>query len=173
MIASVGECPLYLPTDFLADPPHGVQELKHFLERGTDAEKIKALEDIICILANESSGASINTEVLMHIIRFVLPSQKNKQIKKLLLLYFELCPKLGEDGRLLQEMILVCNALRNDLQHPNEFVRGFTLRFVAKIKEQEILEPLVQSIRSNLVFTCCGFSSFSRIPIHMCEEMRS
>ena len=48
------------------------------------------------------------------------------------------------------EMILVCNAILNNLKHPNEYVRGSTLRFLCKITELEILEPLV---RLNL--PCC------------------
>ena len=53
-------------------------------------------------------------------------------------------------GRLLPEMILVCNFIRNDLQHPNEYVRGCTLRFVCKVKEMELIEPLTDSILTNL-----------------------
>ncbi len=34
----------------------------------------------------------------------------------------------------MQEMILVCDAYRKDLQHPNEFIRGSTLRFLCKLK---------------------------------------
>lgn len=37
--------------------------------------------------------------------------------------------KKSSDGKLLHEMILVCDAYRKDLQHPNEFVRGSTLRY--------------------------------------------
>lgn len=44
-------------------------------------------------------------------------------------------------------MILVCNALRNDLNHANEYVRGSMLRFLCKLKEPELLEPLVPSIK--------------------------
>jgi coatomer subunit beta len=47
-------------------------------------------------------------------------------------------------------MILVCNAIRNDLQHPNEYIRGATLRFLQKVREAELLEPLVPSVRSCL-----------------------
>eukprot|EP00965_Chrysotila_dentata_P243263 6205327-Pleurochrysis_carterae.AAC.3 len=42
------------------------------------------------------------------------------------------------------------NNLRNDLSHPNEYIRGCTLRFLCKLKEAEILEPLVPTIKSNL-----------------------
>lgn len=40
-------------------------------------------------------------------------------------------------------MILVCNAIMNNLKHANEYIRGCTLRFLSKITEDEILEPLV------------------------------
>ncbi len=42
----------------------------------------------------------------MPIIQFVLPS-RNKQLKKLLHFYWEVCPKYDEQGKLKQEMILV------------------------------------------------------------------
>jgi coatomer subunit beta len=32
------------------------------------------------------------------------------------------------------------------LQHPNEYIRGVTLRFLCRIREEEILEPLIPSI---------------------------
>ena len=41
----------------------------------------------------------------------------------------------------------VCNALRNDLNHPNEYVRGCTLRFLCKLREPELLEPLIPTIK--------------------------
>ena len=47
----------------------------------------------------------------MTIIRFVLPSQDH-MIKKLLLIFWEIVPKTSGDGKLLQEMILVCDAYR-------------------------------------------------------------
>jgi len=69
----------------------------------------------------------------MPIIQFVMPS-RNKQLKKLLHFYWEVCPKYDENGKLKQEMILVVcvltpsyldfklttplkyrNAIRNDL----------------------------------------------------------
>ena len=71
-------------------------------------------------------------------------------IKKLLLIFWEIVPKTEPDGRLKHEMILVCDAYRKDLQHPNEFIRGATLRFLCKLKEPELLEPLMPTIRSCL-----------------------
>ena len=66
------------------------------------------------------------------------------------MLYWEIVPKYSPDGKLLPEMILVCNALRNDLISPNEYIRGCMLRFLCKLKESELLEPLVPSIKQAL-----------------------
>lgn len=42
------------------------------------------------------------------------------------------------------------NGIRNDLQHPNEYIRGNTLRFLCKLREAELIEPLLSSARSCL-----------------------
>ena len=55
-----------------------------------------------------------------------------------------------DDGQLLHEMILVCNAMKNYLTHPNEYIRGSTLRFLCQINDEQILESLIPSILSNL-----------------------
>ena len=44
--------------------------------------------------------------LLMPIIQYVMPS-RNKQLKKLLHFYWEVCPKYDDNGKLKQEMILV------------------------------------------------------------------
>jgi len=75
---------------------------------------------------------------------------KGKALKKLLYFYYEICPKLNPDGKLKQEMILVCNGIRNDLQHPNEFIRGNTLRFLSKLREPELIEPLLSAAQTCL-----------------------
>ena len=78
-----------------------------------------------------------------------MPS-KSKPLKKLLHFYWEICTKTNPDGKLKQEMILVCNAIRNDLQHPNEYIRGATLRFLCKLQEPELIEPLLPTVRQCL-----------------------
>lgn len=82
-------------------------------------------------------------------VRFCI-TQDDHQLKKILMLYWEIVPKYGADGKLLPEMILVCNALRNDLISPNEYVRGSMLRFLCKMREAELLEPLVPSVKQCL-----------------------
>lgn len=47
-------------------------------------------------------------------------------------------------------MILVCNAMKNNLTHPNEYIRGSTLRFLTHISEEQILESLIPSVTANL-----------------------
>jgi coatomer subunit beta len=66
------------------------------------------------------------------------------------MLYWEIVPKYNTDGKLMPEMILVCNALRNDLTSPNEFIRGCMLRFLCKLKEPELLEPLIPVVKQAL-----------------------
>ncbi|XP_076293968.1 coatomer subunit beta isoform X1 [Lasioglossum baleicum] len=141
-MSTVAEQPCYtlinIPTD--TEPLNELQ-LKQDLEKGDVHTKIDALKKTIhMILSGERLPG-----LLMTIIRFVLPLQDHT-IKKLLLIFWEIVPKTSPDGKLLQEMILVCDAYRKDLQHPNEFVRGSTLRFLCKLKEPELLEPLMPAI---------------------------
>ncbi|KAH8859633.1 Coatomer subunit beta [Schistosoma japonicum] len=121
------------------------QKLKEDLQNGKDNVKREALKELIRLIINGEKFPNL----LMIVIRFVMPSQDH-MIKKLLLLFWEVVPKYGSDGKLLQEMILVCDAYRKDLQHPNEFIRGSTLRFLCKLKEPELLEPIMPSIQQCL-----------------------
>ncbi|XP_052751262.1 coatomer subunit beta [Galleria mellonella] len=144
-MASV-EQPCYTLINFPTDTePHNEMQLKLDLEKGDTKKKIEALKKTIGIIL---SGEKI-PGLLMIIIRFVLPLQDHT-IKKLLLIFWEIVPKTTPDGKLMQEMILVCDAYRKDLQHPNEFIRGSTLRFLCKLKEPELLEPLMPAIRACL-----------------------
>lgn len=120
-------------------------DLKQLLEKGNDEQKVGAMRTILTQMLNGDPMPSL----LMHIIRFVMPS-RSKKLKKMLFFYWEVVPKLGPDGKLKHEMILVCNAIRNDLQHPNEYIRGATLRFLTKIHEVDLLEPLIPTVRQCL-----------------------
>ncbi|MFT7816690.1 coatomer subunit beta [Arapaima gigas] len=131
-----------VPSD--SEPPSEIS-LKTDLEKGEIKAKTEALKKVIIMILNGEKLPGL----LMTIIRFVLPLQDHT-IKKLLLVFWEIVPKTTPDGKLLQEMILVCDAYRKDLQHPNEFIRGSTLRFLCKLKEPELLEPLMPAIRACL-----------------------
>lgn len=119
-----------------------INEFKTQLEKGDDESKIVSMRNILITMINSDSMP----DLLMHIIRYVMPS-KNKDLKKLLYFYWEICDKYDNEGKLRHEMILVCNAIQRDLQHPNEFIRGNTLRFLNKLKEPELLETLVPNCR--------------------------
>ncbi|KAI6242711.1 Coatomer subunit beta [Aphelenchoides fujianensis] len=120
--------------------------LKEKLEKGDVKVKAEALKKLIHMMLN---GERLPPGMLMCVIRFCLPTADHF-LKKLLLIFWEIVPKTNADGKLLHEMILVCDAYRKDLQHPNEFIRGSTLRFLCKLKEPELLEPLMPSIRKCL-----------------------
>lgn len=79
-----------------------LQDLRKQLETGKDEQKIEAMKKILLIMLNGDPMP----QLLMHVIRFVVPS-KNKALKKLLLVYWEVCPKTNPDGKLKQEMVLV------------------------------------------------------------------
>ena len=87
--------------DNTADQPT-LQELKTHLEKGSDESKVETMKRILTIMLNGDPMPSL----LMHIIRFVMPS-KSKALKKLLYFYYEIVPKLDAGGKLKQEMILV------------------------------------------------------------------
>lgn len=50
----------------------------------------------------------------------------------------------------IRAKIWYSNGIRNDLQHPNEYIRGNTLRFLCKLREPELIEPLLTPARSCL-----------------------
>ena len=77
-------------------------ELRTQLEKGTDETKVETMKRILTIMLNGDPMP----QLLMHIIRFVMPS-KSKPLKKLLYFYYEICPKLDAQGKLKQEFILV------------------------------------------------------------------
>ncbi|KAK6353757.1 coatomer subunit beta [Orbilia blumenaviensis] len=131
--------------DNSSDGSSSQQDLKNQLEKGSDETKMETMKRILVIMLNGDPMPGL----LMHIIRFVMPS-KHKGLKKLLYFYYEICPKLDSNGKLKQEFVLVCNGIRNDLLHPNEFIRGATLRFLCKLREAELLEPLLGSCRQCL-----------------------
>ena len=95
MASFLGDAYSLVHQDNVADQP-SQQDLKTQLEKGTDDSKV------VTIMLNGDPMPNL----LMHIIRFVMPS-KGKNLKKLLYFYYEICPKLDANGKLKQEMILV------------------------------------------------------------------
>ena len=77
------------------------------LEHGTMPMKIATLKKVIQLILQGEKYPGL----LMTIIRFLLPTNDHT-LKKLLLIFWEIVPKTTGDGKLLQEMILVCDAYR-------------------------------------------------------------
>ncbi|GJS44063.1 coatomer subunit beta-1 [Tanacetum coccineum] len=125
--------------------PAIANDIKKALEGNDDAAKIDALKNAISLLQN---GETL-PQLFITIVRYVLPSEDHT-VQKLLLHYLEIIEKTDSKGKVLPEMILICQNLRNNLQHPNEYIRGVTLRFLCRICEAEIIEPLIPSILANL-----------------------
>ncbi|KAL6985089.1 hypothetical protein U1Q18_018467 [Sarracenia purpurea var. burkii] len=125
--------------------PAIANEIKEALEGNDVPAKVDAMKKAIMLLLN---GETL-PQLFITIVRYVLPSEDHT-IQKLLLLYLEIIDKTDAKGRVLPEMILICQNLRNNLQHPNEYIRGVTLRFLCRLNEVEIIEPLIPSVLANL-----------------------
>ncbi|KAL7716641.1 Coatomer subunit beta [Entamoeba marina] len=110
-----------------------------------DNDKILALQQLISTHLNDEP----HPELLMSVIRYALPSP-NHTVKRLFLMYLTIIPRVDEHGKLLPELILAINSLLQDLSHPNEYIRTLVLKFLIRVPELEILQPLVQGIYSNL-----------------------
>eukprot|EP00438_Fugacium_kawagutii_P027589 Skav218680 [mRNA] locus=scaffold3220:3970:21624:- [translate_table: standard] len=110
-----------------------LESKKDQLSRDSETVQAEALEELILLMINGESYPKL----LMTIIRFVCTSRDHR-VKKLLQIYWEIVEKTKDTGDLKEEMILVCNALRNDLMHANE-----------------ILEPLKEAVLRNLSHRHC------------------
>ncbi|KAF7063669.1 hypothetical protein CFC21_070171 [Triticum aestivum] len=120
------------------------EEMNAGLEGSDVGAKVDALKRAIVLLLNGDTAPHL----LATVVSYVLPS-KEHIIQRLLLLYLEVAGDKRDEayGELVAEMILVRHYLRSNLQHPNEYVRGVTLRFLCRLREPE---PLVPSILANL-----------------------
>jgi coatomer subunit beta len=125
--------------------PPTSDELAKRLEQSSATAKIEALEELVLLMVNGESYPNL----LMTVIRFCVTSNDHR-VKKLLMMFWECVDKHKGNGELREEMILVCNALRNDLMHANEYVRGCTLRLLCKMKYYRVIEPLKEAIIRNL-----------------------
>mmetsp|Transcript_6869 Transcript_6869/g.15685 ORF Transcript_6869/g.15685 Transcript_6869/m.15685 type:complete len:977 (-) Transcript_6869:124-3054(-) len=154
-------CTFTLASDVTAGGLPSEEEIAKQLESNDPKVKRHALKAAIMAML----GGEAMPRILMQVIRFCINSD-DKPLKKLCMLYWEVVPKYQEptsdevllatsgghalQRKLLPEMILVCNALMNDLNHPNEYVRGSMLRFLCTVKDEEILGPLIPSIKACL-----------------------
>lgn len=121
------------------------KEIKEQLEKGPSEAKYDALRKLLLLHLN----GEVIPQLVITVILYVLPTQNHK-LKKLALYYLEVIDRTDTNGKLLEQMVLVCNALKRDLSHPNEYLRGVCLRFLTRIHEADLLEPLIPEVLKNL-----------------------
>jgi len=154
-------CTFTLANDTISGGLPSEEDIRKDLENKDQQVKRHAMKAAIMAMI----GGEPMPSVLMQVIRFCINSD-DKQLKKLCMLYWEVVPKYSEPTseellaaasggttakrKMLPEMILVCNALMTDLGHANEYVRGSMLRFLCKVNDEEILSPLIPSIKACL-----------------------
>ena len=109
-------------------------------------EKEKSLNFLIINIINDQ----YYEQNIMTVINHIIPYQsKSVMLKKLVLIYWEIIQKRKHNGVVLDEFLLVCNNLRNDLNHANEFVVGATLKLIGRIAINEIIDSLIVPIYEN------------------------
>ncbi|GJN26442.1 hypothetical protein PR202_gb14370 [Eleusine coracana subsp. coracana] len=139
--------PLLMPVDDLRRPITTYWIMDE-LAGGDAAAKVSAMKRAIAILVNGDSFSF--RELADTIVVHVLPCE-DRALQKLLLLYLEIVSKDADVyGRVHPDRTLICNHLRNSLEHRNEHVRCDTLRFLGCIRDTLLLEPLVPSVLANL-----------------------
>ena len=109
-------------------------------------EKKEALQTILGSMVNDDHYPSDLMIQAIHNLTIV----DDIEIKKLLFLFWEVIEKTNSNGKIKDEFILVCNYLRKDLDSPNEYIVGRTLRLLTKLTMPEILENLKSTVFDNL-----------------------
>lgn len=95
------------------------------------------------------SGEKIPEAALMGVITN-LSASKNHDVKKLLYLFYEICETRDRKGNLKPEFRLICDGIRKDLTHPNEYIRAAALRFMSRFHEKELINTLVPFVTKSL-----------------------
>ena len=114
-----------------------------------DRENTKGQADALQQLVLLSYTENIPPHLLMPVVQYTATTHDHRVIK-LLLMFLENCDTRDAMGELRPEFILITDALRNFLLHPNEYVRGAVLRFLYKISDRQMLAELLEPILLNL-----------------------
>ena len=119
--------------------PPASADIAKLLEKGSVEEKVDAMKTLILMILQDEHFPRMIMTVVQHVLR-----EESKELKKLVLLYLEEIEKTNADGSIKDEMVLLCNAIRNGLLAPNEFIRARTLKLVAKMRYRDLLDSLLQ-----------------------------
>jgi coatomer subunit beta len=138
------EKPCYIYID--QEPLTSYREVTKKISSKDIKEKEEGLKTLLGSMVNDDNYPQ---DIMINAIHH-LTIVDDIRVKKLLFLFWEIVEKTNKDGKIKEEFILVCNTLRKDLDSPNEYIRGRTLRLLTKLPMPEILENLKSAVFENL-----------------------
>ena len=141
------EKPCYLYID--DEPLTSYRDVTKKISSKEIPEKEEGLKTILGSMVNDDNYPQ---DLMMNVIHN-LTIVDDINIKKLLFLFWEVIDKHKPDGTMKDEIILVCNGIRKDLDSPNEYIRGRTLRLLTKLPYKEILENVKAAVFENIKHT--------------------
>jgi coatomer subunit beta len=119
--------PCYFYID--SEPLNSYREVLSKIAKKDIGEMEEAMKTILGSIVNDDT----HPDNLMITIIQNMSIVDDVRVKKLLFLFWEVIEKTQNSGKIREEFILVCNSLRKDLTHPNEYVRGRTLKLLTKL----------------------------------------
>ncbi|KAF9763569.1 Coatomer subunit beta [Nosema granulosis] len=122
------------------------QSILQLLGSQEPEKKIQGMKDLI---AQMSQGKSYG-DITHTVIKDVLSVQQNNELRRLFYYFLEM------SSISTNELLLLSNQIRKDLEHPNEFMRGVALRYVSKLTTIEILlnfhKPILENFTHKIAY---------------------
>ena len=138
------EKPCYLYID--EEPLTSYRDVLKKISSKVIPDKEEALKTVLGSMVNDDNYPE---DLMINVIHH-LTIVDDIKIKKLLFLFWEEIDKHKPDGTMKDEIILLCNGIRKDLDSPNEYIRGRTLRLLTKLPYKEILENVKAAVFENI-----------------------
>ena len=138
------EKPCYLYID--EEPLTSYRDVLKKISSKVISDKEEALKTVLGSMVNDDNYPE---DLMINVIHH-LTIVDDIKIKKLLFLFWEVIDKHKPDGTMKDEIILLCNGIRKDLDSPNEYIRGRTLRLLTKLPYKEILENVKAAVFDNI-----------------------
>ena len=141
---SMKEKPCYLYID--EEPLSSYRDVLKKISSKVIPDKQEALQTVLGSMVNDDNYPE---DLMINVIHH-LTIVDDIKIKKMLFLFWEVIDKHKPDGKMKDEIILLCNGIRKDLDSPNEYIRGRTLRLLTKLPYKEILENVKAAVFDNI-----------------------
>ncbi|WUR03978.1 coatomer subunit beta (coPB) [Vairimorpha necatrix] len=109
-----------------------------------DSKEISKKIEGMKLLIEYVSQGKIGDSILHTVVKEVL-LMDNNELKRLLYYFLEIYVPFLKEG----ELLLLNNQIRKDLESPNEFIRGLTLRFVTCLNSKNVINNCYKSIINN------------------------